>query len=519
MSPGEKLIAAARAGSCAQLREALDLGAAANYTDCEAGSTGLMYACERADPELGLALVKLLLAEGASTEAANRHEWVALHYACRRSSADVVTLLLEHRCQVDPVSGNGLTPLHICCSTRDDAEGLRICELLLEYGADLELRHRRGRNALLCAARSGTAAMLALLFDRGAAATSTQGMRWTALHYCAERQDEEAVRAMHVLLDRGALIEVEDGLGRTALLVAAMFAGQPMVQTLLARGASINAVDHCHESALMIASRRYDYTVAAAVVQTLLAFGAPLDLVCQDGETALHYAAYDSSARVVAILLEAGCQVNAQEKKGRSPLHLVCARVDDDAVPIARLLLDHGASTSLLTVNGASPLTYAALLGLHDMVELLIVQGGASVNHSDHSGQTPLMGACRNSLCGVSIIPLLMRNGAELRVEDRLGLTAIRYAFAFGGGALVEAVGQFYPVPERHTVLARSLPSPAASDLVGSMRTGVVYGFTIEPGTVAQVSHRYANSATFCKNFTIKKSTYFKRKVAELASP
>jgi ankyrin repeat protein len=46
----------------------------------------------------------------------------------------------------------------------------------------------------------------------------------------------------------------------------------------------------------------------------------------RDGNTPLHWAASGNIAHLRAILSDAGCDVNAKNKKGETPLHIACMR-------------------------------------------------------------------------------------------------------------------------------------------------------------------------------------------------
>ncbi|KAK1523984.1 uncharacterized protein CCOS01_09071 [Colletotrichum costaricense] len=75
-------------------------------------------------------------------------------------------------------------------------------------------------------------------------------------------------------------------------------------------------------------------------------------------QTPLHIAIGRNFIRTIQLLLEAGADFMALDDEHRQPLHLAC-REGNDA--IARILIDHGASTTDTALNGWSTVHYASL--------------------------------------------------------------------------------------------------------------------------------------------------------------
>jgi len=71
------------------------------------------------------------------------------------------------------------------------------------------------------------------------------------------------------------------------------------------------------------------------------------------GMTALHQAILDNNLAVVKILITHGSDINQQDEDSWTPLHAACANGMAD---IAKLLLDGGASRSILTDQGERPI-------------------------------------------------------------------------------------------------------------------------------------------------------------------
>lgn len=130
----------------------------------------------------------------------------------------------------------------------------------------------------------------------------------------------------------------------------------------------------------------------------------------------------DNQAEAVKIMLASpDVDVRAMNNRGETTLHIA---VDKGNVYIARLLLEHNAPTELLYDNGESLIYRAAVNNIH-MLNALI-QYNADVNYPNRNGETPLIFAVKSKR--KSLIDLLMQNGADSGLKDKLGCSALDYA-------------------------------------------------------------------------------------------
>lgn len=94
-----------------------------------------------------------------------------------------------------------------------------------------------------------------------------------------------------------------------------------------------------------------------ATVKRLLATDAALlHARDSDGSTPLHCAAWKGHREIVAFLLEAGADANAENSNGHwgtTPLH---AAAHANQAAIAELLIQHGADVNARDANGKTPL-------------------------------------------------------------------------------------------------------------------------------------------------------------------
>lgn len=95
------------------------------------------------------------------------------------------------------------------------------------------------------------------------------------------------------------------------------------------------------------------------LVELFLEEGADLNEKNEDGNTALHVAAYNGETEIVRLLLDRGADVTARGTLGITPLHAVAGCRRGGALPIAKLLICHGADKNALDKLNRYPIDLA----------------------------------------------------------------------------------------------------------------------------------------------------------------
>ena len=183
-------------------------------------------------------------------------------------------------------------------------------------------------------------------------------------------------------------------------------------------------------------------------VRTLLDGGAYVNAAQGDGMTALHWAAFHDELELAEVLLAARADVSAGTRVGViQPLQM--AATNGSAAMIA-LLVEAGANVNTATATGATPLMAAATPGSVEAVEALL-DAGAFVNARETAnGQTALMFAAWENRADV--IRVLVERGAHL------GLTSW----------VVSMVEQQYDT-DGNPLPARRPSAPGANSVMGGM--------------------------------------------------
>ena len=114
--------------------------------------TALHYAARRGNA-IG---VKLCLSYGAAVNALNGQGQTALHVACQSGNIDTVVQLLDGKANIEANDHYHFRPIHKAASEGHE----EILRILLERGADPELRTRNGLSLQACAARNGHYALV-----------------------------------------------------------------------------------------------------------------------------------------------------------------------------------------------------------------------------------------------------------------------------------------------------------------------------------------------------------------------
>ncbi|XP_041435642.1 ankyrin repeat domain-containing protein 17 isoform X6 [Xenopus laevis] len=310
----------------------------------------------------------------------------ALTLACAGGHEELVQTLLERGANIEHRDKKGFTPLILAAT----AGHVGVVEILLDNGADIEAQSERTKDTPLSLACSGgRQEVVELLLARAANKEHRNVSDYTPLSLAASGG---YVNIIKILLNAGAEINSRTGskLGISPLMLAAMNGHTAAVKLLLDMGSDINAqIETNRNTALTLAC----FQGRTEVVSLLIDRKANVEHRAKTGLTPLMEAASGGYAEVGRVLLDKGADVNAPPVPSSRDTALTIA-ADKGHYKFCELLISRGAHIDVRNKKGNTPLWLAANGGHLDVVQLL-VQAGADVDAADNRKITPLMAAFR----------------------------------------------------------------------------------------------------------------------------
>lgn len=382
--------------------------------------------------------VRALLDNGANI---NEHsgrfndDGTALHLVARDGSVEMVTLLLDYGADVNVREARGATPLHWAVDTGGQG---------WENTDNLPLGHVGNQTV--------RESVVELLLDRGAQIdTDREQDGETALRMAVTRGN---MRMFEMLLRRGAGIETPARLGETALMSAVACERMGMVSALLERGAMIGCRNDYGETALHYAAVQTDSKEMLEVLldgyerSSEVKEAGYIDTQNDEGNTALHLATRDEARKMRIEAGKALQQLQAEESTSDTearmcPAYVMQKSAEKNLTASVRLLLKRGANPNCANEIGRRPLHNAAANGYVQMAQVLL-DHGADIDATDVDGVTPLVRSGRVSWT-------VRRNPEQL--EGRIGVVRLlrkRKAicdgiqeWTKGNQALSDALGEY----------------------------------------------------------------------------
>jgi len=408
-------------GTISEVQAELNRGADINEMIKTSGidtATPLHIAAEcNPDPEVAA----LLIEHGADIHARDSLGNTPLYGAAGNSDAhpDVVALLLEYG--ADPTAE---AYYRICGHPDAPCEIVRTtilywavfypletsaAKLLLEHGADADINALGtaggySRAPLHSAAASGELEEIRLLLEYGADVNLKDASGRTPLHYA------ESTDAVRLLLNSGADVDVSAN-GSTVLHSAARNSNALAIKLQLDSGADINAVDaHGNTPLHSVLNPLCCNPPNPEAIAMLLQHGADPNSMNDGDRTPLHEAMHINNSPklkdIIKSLLEHGADINATDTHGNTPLHFLIdnagelVRYQDIKIyPIVEMMLAESADVSARNEYGETPLHRAVWLNLashkatheklvSEIVELML-ENGADINAETAYGMTP----------------------------------------------------------------------------------------------------------------------------------
>uniref|UniRef100_A0ABD2X521 Uncharacterized protein n=1 Tax=Trichogramma kaykai TaxID=54128 RepID=A0ABD2X521_9HYME len=335
------------------------------------------------------------------------HRTTPIHLVSRaqvRGSSVIVHLLFEiyDRFDLNYVDDTGFTHLHAACSI-PDGQGLVV--KFLEQGQDPNVVVR-GQSLLRTAVQNDWRLAAAELLRRGADPTQCDDDGSSALHAVCRYGRADFLKLFFEIVDEHGKpfrVNLPDGLGNTPLHLAVENGNVATLVMLLTRGADPNLANREGSTPLHAISRRTnnDYLIEALFrISDENRRTVRVNVSDRRGDTLLHLALESGNLRMSEILLTRGADVNSVNKKGLTPLHLMCQNTEADLL-VENFFAINARLNKPVLIDARdklcnTPLHLATLYGRKKATELLL-RAGADPNLANGQRSTPLHIICRRS--------------------------------------------------------------------------------------------------------------------------
>lgn len=284
----------------------------------------------------------------------------------------------------------------------------KIAKLLIENGANIESRDSEGNTPLFIAVKKGFTDITQLLIENGADINIRTKDNQNALHLAII---QTSTNLMTLLLKNHIDINAKDNKGYPPLYYAITnkwFDKADATKLLLEHKAKVDFCTRDVNNPLLLAVIHLNYYALYALIQEPELCNK-IDDLDQYGYNALHY------------LLSGGDFFFDAHR-------ISVSQVDTKFI---KLLLEHKANVNLPPKNGDTPIILAARKAFPEAI-VLLCNYKANVNAQDDKGNTALHYVVSYGREGDphknNAIECLIKNGANLSLKNRQGLTPIQIA-------------------------------------------------------------------------------------------
>jgi ankyrin repeat protein len=216
-----------------------------------------------------------------------------------------------------------------------------------------------------------------------------------------------------LLLENGARPEKSDPFSldeceRQPIHYAAACGAMSVVEVLLDKGVSVNAMDYGYSTPLHHAAAHGRLTIA----EYLISRGADVNHCSKSGRSALWKAAQANCRRLVQYLYSHGADVNLQSKVGATVLFDV---IKENHLEIIYDLFRMGIDTSLTDISGNTCMHAAAGLG-RTQAALMLIDHGVDLDTSNENGNRPIHVSVIRNMVVTSVC--LLNHGAKKQAPN-----------------------------------------------------------------------------------------------------
>ncbi|XP_077297906.1 uncharacterized protein LOC143919454 [Arctopsyche grandis] len=336
-----------------------------------------------------------------------------LHFAFERGNIEVINVLLENGADEQLRSNDGKTLLHFVSSYTETSK------ILLEKGFDPNEPDKYGDTPFMIAVRWRKHDLIELMLDYGANPNIRNKKGNTSLFDIVEHGDIETLK---VFLDRADL-NMTNIDGETALCRSIVVRKPEMFNLLLEHGAD-PTITNKHKNTVIHTIVEFNEVER---FKSILNKGVNLNICDVDGFSLLHYAVKNVNIEIFQLLLDENVDLNIPNNHGETPIFYAIRCCNYKAV---ELLLERGADTNMVNKNGDTFLHYAVATNEVSLFESILKQCKNFALVRNQKNETVLHWAAKSG--NHQMLELILKQEIDLNVTDKDGLTPLHHAALCG---------------------------------------------------------------------------------------
>jgi len=345
-------------------------------------------------------IAEYLMEKGAQFSSADCNNF--LHDAARLGNSEFFHFFIGKGADINSLNLYGESMLHSACI----GGNIDIANFLISQGQDVNSKHELG-TPLHNATRYGYIEIVRMLIEQGANFYEDDFYGNTPLH---KTSNENMVQ---FFIDKGMDVNKKNNNGKTPLHFACVSSKLNIVNKLIKNNADVNVKDNEGNTPLNEMFKYTDYKIKVFANQ-----GATEDLLGYD------IPGNNPDFSIIQLLSKKGANLHTINKSGLTLLHksircISCNKNrNEQGIEFIRILLKNKLDINAKDKKNKTPLHIAAFIGNIDIIKILI-DNKAKINIQDKDGNTPLHVA--NYYSHKEVYQYLIENGASLEIKNKLG--------------------------------------------------------------------------------------------------
>ncbi|MDP3283649.1 MAG: ankyrin repeat domain-containing protein [Desulfobacterales bacterium] len=306
-------------------------------------------------------IAKALIRRGSDCNVPDRKGVTPLMHVASGNNEDILKLLIERGADINAKDNRGRAPIIFAISARkinmiklllskgadihtdgviiaalpgptdnDEKHTLKILDLLIDKGADLNLANSKGETPLIAMLKINEVKNVQLLLSLGADPSQPDKDKVPPLHHTLRNSCYECAS---LLVANGADVNATDSRKRSGLLIASEKGQFEFAELFIKRGADVNASDEDGQTALTLAAEKGPFKKShLELVKMLIENGADINAKVKFGYNAFMIASLTGNFEVADYLEANGADINAKDITGNNAYMMAALNGNKEAV-------------------------------------------------------------------------------------------------------------------------------------------------------------------------------------------